>query len=45
VTTLRGRSFLRAGVLNYLADRGSVDAMVAALRRLSEGVLEELDRG
>jgi aromatic-L-amino-acid decarboxylase len=43
VTTLRGRSFLRAGVVNYLADRGSVDAMVAALRRLSEGVLEELD--
>ena len=42
-TTLRGRTYLRAGVVNYLATRAEVDAMFAALRRLSEGILEELD--
>jgi aromatic-L-amino-acid/L-tryptophan decarboxylase len=45
VTTLRGRTYLRAGIVNYLATRGDVDTLVAALRRLSEGVLEDLDRG
>jgi aromatic-L-amino-acid decarboxylase len=44
VTTLRGRTFLRAGIVNYLANRADVDTLVAALRRLSEGVLEDLDR-
>jgi glutamate/tyrosine decarboxylase-like PLP-dependent enzyme len=44
VTTLRGRTFLRAGFVNYVATRDHVDAMVDALRRLSEGVLEELHR-
>ena len=44
VTTLRGRTYLRAGVVNYLATRAEVDALIAALRRLSEGVLEDLDR-
>ncbi|HTG48444.1 MAG TPA: aspartate aminotransferase family protein [Actinomycetota bacterium] len=43
VTTLRGRTYLRAGILNYLADRAQIDATIAAIRRLSEGVLEELD--
>ena len=42
-TILRGRTFLRAGMLNYLATRAEVDAMIAALRRLSEGILEDLD--
>jgi glutamate/tyrosine decarboxylase-like PLP-dependent enzyme len=45
VTTLRGRTYLRAGIVNYLSTRVEVDALIAALRRLSEGVLEELDRG
>jgi L-2,4-diaminobutyrate decarboxylase len=44
VTTLRGRTYLRAGIVNYLSTRAEVDALIAALRRLSEGVLEELDR-
>jgi glutamate/tyrosine decarboxylase-like PLP-dependent enzyme len=45
VTTLRGRTYLRAGVVNYLSEPADVDAMLEALRRLSEGVLEELDAG
>ncbi len=45
VTTLRGRTYLRAGIVNYLATRTDVDALVEAFRRLSEGVLEDLDRG
>jgi glutamate/tyrosine decarboxylase-like PLP-dependent enzyme len=43
VTKLRARTFLRAGIVNYLATRTDVDALLAALRRLSEGVLEDLD--
>jgi aromatic-L-amino-acid/L-tryptophan decarboxylase len=45
VTTLRGLTYLRAGVVNYLSGRANVDAMLDALRRLSEGVLEEHDAG
>jgi aromatic-L-amino-acid decarboxylase len=45
VTTLRGTTYLRAGVMNYLSTPENVDAMLDALRRLSEGVLEELDMG
>jgi glutamate/tyrosine decarboxylase-like PLP-dependent enzyme len=45
VTSLRGRTYLRAGVVNYLSEPANVDAMLEALRRLSEGVLEELDAG
>ncbi|MEP6757778.1 MAG: pyridoxal-dependent decarboxylase [Actinomycetota bacterium] len=45
MTTLRGRTYLRAGIVNYLATRVELDALLAALRRLSEGVLEDLDRG
>ena len=42
ITTLRGRTYLRAGVVNYLSTEADVDRMLATLRRLSEGVLEEL---
>ena len=42
VTTLRGRTHLRAGIVNYLSRRDDVDRMVTALRRLSEGVVEDL---
>ena len=45
VTALRGRTYLRAGVVNYLATREDVDALLEALRGLSEGVLENLDGG
>jgi glutamate/tyrosine decarboxylase-like PLP-dependent enzyme len=45
VTTLRGRTYLRAGIVNYLAMRTDVDTLVSTLRRLSEGVLEDLDHG
>ena len=45
VTTLWRRTYLRAGIVNYLATRAEIDALLAALRRLSEGVLEDLDRG
>ncbi len=43
VTTLRGRTYLRAGIVNYLSTEADVDRMLAALRRLSARVLEELD--
>jgi aromatic-L-amino-acid decarboxylase len=42
-TSLRGRTFLRAGIVNYLSVEADVDRMLDALRRLSEGVLEQLD--
>jgi glutamate/tyrosine decarboxylase-like PLP-dependent enzyme len=45
VTTLRAATYLRAGIVNHIATREDLDAMLAALRRLSEGVLEDLDRG
>src|SRR5438128_1645527 len=44
VTTLRGRTCLRAGVVNYLSSTAEIDGLIDALRRLSEGVLEDLDR-
>jgi aromatic-L-amino-acid decarboxylase len=43
VTALRGRTYLRAGVLNYLSTAADVDTLLAALRRLSERVLEDID--
>jgi aromatic-L-amino-acid/L-tryptophan decarboxylase len=43
VTTLRGSTFLRAGVVNYLSSPAEIDGLVSALRRLSEGVLEHVD--
>ena len=42
-TVLRGRTYLRAGVMNYLSTRADIDRLLTALRRLSEGVLEDLD--
>ena len=42
-TTLRSRTHLRAGIVNYLSSEADVDRMLDALRRLSEGVLEQLD--
>ena len=44
VTTLRGATYLRAGVVNHHATATEVDGLLAALRRLSEGVVEDLDR-
>ena len=44
-TVLRGRTYLRAGVMNYLSTEADVDRLLVALRRLSEGVLEDLDLG
>jgi len=34
-TMLRGRTYLRAGFVNYLATEANVDTMLDALRRLS----------
>ena len=45
VTTLRGDTYLRAGLVNYLSTERDLDTMLAALRRLSEGVLEQLHHG
>ena len=45
VTTLRGRTFLRAGVVNYLSTEADVDRMLDALRQLSADVVRELDLG
>ncbi len=39
-TKLRARTYLRAGVVNYLSTRADVDAMLAALRRLSSVVTQ-----
>jgi aromatic-L-amino-acid decarboxylase len=39
VTTLRGRTWLRAGVVNYLSTEADVDAMIEALRRLAPSVI------
>ncbi len=44
VTTLRGAMHLRAGIVNPNAGRAETDTMLDALRRLSEGVVEDLDR-
>jgi glutamate/tyrosine decarboxylase-like PLP-dependent enzyme len=45
VTTLRGATFLRAGIVNPNATRAEIDLLLASLRRLSERVVEELHRG
>ena len=34
-TILRGRTYLRAGIVNYLSSPGAVDAVLATLRRLA----------
>ncbi len=45
VTTLRGATYLRAGIVNPYARRADVDVVLEALRRLSESVVKDLDRG
>lgn len=35
-TTLRGRTYLRAGVVNYLTTEADIDRLLATLRRLAE---------
>jgi aromatic-L-amino-acid/L-tryptophan decarboxylase len=42
-TTLRGRTWLRAGVINYLSTEADADRILDTLVRTSEGILEELD--
>ncbi len=37
-TRLRGRTYLRAGIVNYLSTPRDVDAVLSALRRLASGV-------
>ena len=44
-TTLRGRTFLRAGIVNYLSTAHDADRMVDVLLDASERVLEQLDLG
>jgi ActR/RegA family two-component response regulator len=34
-TTLRGRTYLRAGVVNYLSTPGDVDHVLKTLRRIA----------
>jgi glutamate/tyrosine decarboxylase-like PLP-dependent enzyme len=43
VTTLRGRRYMRAGIVNYLSRREDVDRMLKTLEDQSESVLEHLD--
>ncbi len=45
VTTLRGRTWLRAGVVNYLSTEADVERMLLALRDLSRGVLDGFGLG
>ncbi len=40
-TILRGRTYLRAGIVNYLATPASVDGILAAIRRLSPAAATE----
>jgi hypothetical protein len=41
-TRLRGRTYLRAGIVNYLSTTYDVDAVLDALVRLSPGALASL---
>jgi glutamate/tyrosine decarboxylase-like PLP-dependent enzyme len=43
-TTLRGRTWLRAGVINYLSTSEDTDQVLDALVAASEGILEDLHR-
>jgi hypothetical protein len=36
-TTLRGATFLRAGIVNYLTTEADIDRILATLRRLAAG--------
>jgi aromatic-L-amino-acid/L-tryptophan decarboxylase len=42
-TTLRGRTWLRAGVINYLSTEADADRILAILVSASERILEDLD--
>jgi aromatic-L-amino-acid decarboxylase len=42
-TTLRGRTWLRAGVINYLSTRTDAGRVLDTLVAASEGILEDLD--
>ena len=44
-TTLRGRTYLRAGIVNYLSTEEDADRVVDTLLAASERVLEQLDLG
>jgi glutamate/tyrosine decarboxylase-like PLP-dependent enzyme len=44
-TTLRGRTYLRAGIVNYLSTDEDADRVISTLLAASEGVLEQLDLG
>jgi aromatic-L-amino-acid decarboxylase len=44
-TTLRDRTFLRAGIVNYLSNDDDADRVVDVLLGASESVLEQLDPG
>jgi glutamate/tyrosine decarboxylase-like PLP-dependent enzyme len=44
-TTLRGRTYLRAGIVNYLSTDADADRVVDTLLDASERVLEQLDLG
>jgi glutamate/tyrosine decarboxylase-like PLP-dependent enzyme len=44
-TTLRGRTYLRAGIVNYLSTDADADRVVDTLLGASERVLEQLDAG
>ena len=43
-TILRGRTYLRAGIVNYLSTPSAVDAVLAKLRELSPAAAEAADR-
>jgi glutamate/tyrosine decarboxylase-like PLP-dependent enzyme len=43
-TTLRGRTWLRAGIVNYLSNQEDADRIVDVLRSASERVVEQVDR-
>ncbi len=42
-TRLRGETWLRAGIVNYLATEADVDRLLATLRRLAGGATSETD--
>ena len=44
-TTLRGRTWLRAGVVNYLSTEDDADRILRELRNASERVLKDVDAG
>ncbi len=44
-TTLHGRTYLRAGIVNYLSTDADADRVVDTLLDASERVLEQLDLG